>query len=300
MTTLTAESMIATQGTPADRREALERLFEHIGTIRSLPRVAQQILAVTENDSASPEQLRDAIQEDPVLVAHMLRRLNSSYYGLSHKISDVLTAVNLLGIREIRNLAITVVMAKIFEETGNYRTYRRVGLWSHCVSVGVCARLVSRVCGRGMPDEAYVGGLLHDIGLILLDQTLRRHFVRVLDEIVPGMPTCDAENKILSFNHATLGGHVAQKWNFPQQIVDAITYHHEPLAYSGPYQEMVYVVTIANYLCSRAGRTSLGIHNVVPPPDEVYSGLGLDNVTLTIICSELEATLDKADALATP
>src|SRR4051812_14955971 len=107
MTTLTAESMIATQGTPADRREALERLFEHIGTIRSLPRVAQQILAVTENESASPEQLRDAIQEDPVLVAHMLRRLNSSYYGLSHKISDVLTAVNLLGIREIRNLAIT-------------------------------------------------------------------------------------------------------------------------------------------------------------------------------------------------
>ena len=151
-----------------------------------------------------------------------------------------------------------------------------------------------------MPEEAYVAGLLHDIGLILLDQTLRRHFVLVLEEISPTVPTCSVETQVLSFDHATLGGYVAQRWNFPQQIVDAITYHHAPLNYSGPHKEIVYLVTIANYLCSRAGRTSLGVHNVAAPPDEVYSGLGLDHVSLTIICSELEATLDKAEALATP
>ena len=104
----------------------------------------------------------------------------------------------------------------------------------------------------------------------------------------------------LSFDHAMLGGFVAQRWNFAQQIVDAIAYHHAPLSYTGPYKDMLYLVTIANYLCSRAGRTSLGVHNVTPPPDELYSGLGVDHVSLTIICSELEATLDKAEALAAP
>lgn len=285
---------------PPERREALERLFQHIGDVASLPAAGQRVLSLTESDTTSPEELRDAIQGDPVLVARILRRLNSSYFGLSHKIADVRTAVNLLGVREIRNLAITVFISKMFEEDGSHGPYRREGLWSHSVAVGVCARLVARVCGRSTPEEAYVSGLLHDIGLILLDQTLRRHFVRVLEEIGPNIPTCDVETQILSFDHATLGGYVAQRWNFPQQIVDAIAYHHQPLSYTGAHKDLVYLVSIANYLCSRAGKTSLGVHNVAAPPDEVYSGLGLDHVSLTIICSELEATLDKAEALATP
>lgn len=298
MSATSAEAPVFAQRIPSQRRTALERLFGHIGTVTSLPAVAQRILTLTQNESALSEELRDAIQADPVLVACMLRRLNSSYYGLGHKIADVRTAVNLLGVHEIRNLAITIFMAKMFEKDGSHGTYRREGLWSHSVSVGVCSQLVARVCGRGQSEEAYVGGLLHDIGLILLDQTLRPHFFHVLDEISPSVPTCVAEQQILSFDHATLGGYVARKWNFPQQIEDAVTYHHHPLAYSGPHKDIVYIVTIANYLCSRAGRTSLGVHNVMAPAEEVYSGLGLDQIALTVICSELDAALDKADALA--
>ena len=294
------EAPVFAQGIPPKRRAALERLFGHIGSVTSLPAVGQRVLSLTENESVSPDELRDAIQTDPVLIARILRRLNSSYFGLSHKIADVRTAVNLLGVREIRNLAITVFMSKLFEEDGSHGSYHREGLWSHCVSVGVCARLVSRVCDRGLPEEAYIAGLLHDIGLILLDQTLRRHFIKVLDEIGPSVPTCDVESEIFSFDHATLGGYVAQRWNFPQQIVDAITFHHQPLKYTGPHKEIVYAVAVANYLCSRAGKTSLGVHNVSSPPDEVYQGLGLNQVALTIICSELEATLEKAEALALP
>jgi HD-like signal output (HDOD) protein len=135
--------------------------------------------------------------------------------------------------------------------------------------------------------------------VFLLDQTLRKHFVRVLEKISPTVSTCDAEIEVFSFDHATLGGYVAQRWNFPQQIVDAITYHHHPLSYDGPHQEIVYLVAIANYLCSRAGRTSLGVNNVAPPPDEAYKRLGLDYLSLKIICSELDAKLDNAEVLAT-
>lgn len=282
-----------------ERRTALERLFERIGDVVSLPTAAHRVLKLTEDEDAPAEQIREALQGDPVLVARLLRRLNSSYYALSRKVVDLKTAISLLGLREIRNLALTVFVSRFYDANGSYGSYTRQNLWSHSVGVAAAARLVARVCGRAVPEEAYISGLLHDIGLILLDQSLRKHFVRVVDTIDPQTPTHIVENRIFTFDHALLGGFVARKWNFPEQVADAITFHHQPWCYTGPHRDAVYVVAVANYLCSRVGLTSLGIHNVLPPPDEVYAGLGLDQVSLAIIWEELDATLDKATALAT-
>jgi putative nucleotidyltransferase with HDIG domain len=283
---------------PEERRSALERLFARIGAELPLPAVGQRILQPGEKDAACSDELREAIQSDAELTARILRRLNSAYYGLSHQVSDVRTAVSLLGAGEIRNLALTALLAALFEPPSEHAIYCREKLWSHSVAVAATARLVSRVCGLGRPEEAYLAGLLHDLGLILIDRTLPRHFAQVLDSLTPGVPTCAMENRLLSFDHAALGGYVARRWNFSQAIADAITFHHVPLGYRGEHHDLVNVVTLANYLCSRAGRTSLGVSNVQPPADEVYSGLGLDQVTLSIICAELDATLEKADALA--
>jgi hypothetical protein len=81
-------------------------------------------------------------------------------------------------------------------------------------------------------------------------------------------------------------------------VADAITFHHQPWCYDGQHKELVNVVAVANYLCSRAGVTSLGVHNCLSPPDEIYRGLGLDQVTLAIIWEELDAALEKASSLA--
>lgn len=281
-----------------ERRLALEKLFARIGEVSSLPTVARRILSLAEDDNSRADDLREAIQSDPVLVARILRRLNSSYYGLSQKVADVRTAVSLLGFREVRNLAMTVFVSRIYETPGDHGSYKRSNLWAHSVAVAAAGRLISRVCGRGASEEAYIGGLLHDIGYILIDQTLKRHFNRVIDQLSPEVPTFVIERQILSFDHAMLGGFVAQRWNLPEQVADAITYHHQPWCYEGPHRDLVQVVAVANYLCSRAGWTSLGLHNVPPPPDEVYAGLGLDQVSLAIIWEELEPTLEKASALA--
>ncbi len=283
---------------PIERRMALERLFAHIGDMVSLPVIGQKILRLTESESSSLDELREVIQTDPILVSKILRRLNSSYFGLSHKVKEIGQAVNLLGFREIRNLALTVFLSKVFDHKSTYKTYNRENLWSHCVGVGAAARLVSRVCGRAAAEEAYLAGLLHDIGFILLDQSLHRHFRVVLDQLNPQEPTYRTENRILSFDHATLGGFVARKWNFPDSINDAITYHHHAGEYRGEHRDLVHVVAVANYLCSRSGWMSLGIHNVEAPPDSVFQSLGLDEVTVSIIWDELEGTLQKSSSLA--
>lgn len=281
-----------------ERRAALERLFERIGEVASLPTTAQKVLELTENEALGDE-LREVIQSDPVLVAKILRRLNSSYYALSQKVVDVRTAVSLLGFREIRNLALTVFVSRMYDNPHQHGKYKRENLWSHSVAVAAASRLVSRVCGKAAPEEAYIGGLLHDLGLILLDQALPKHFRTVLDGIDASTPTCTVECRVLTFDHASLGGYVASRWSLPPPVVDAIAFHHTPSAYTGPHAELVDVVAVANYLCSRAGWTSLGVHNVPAPPDELYGRLGLDQVSLQIIWDELETTLEKASSLAT-
>jgi HD-like signal output (HDOD) protein len=284
--------------TTQERQVALERLFARIGDVATLPSVAQKVLQLTTDENADAERLREAIQSDPVLVARILRRLNSSYYGLSQRISDIKAAIAILGMREIRNLAVTVFVGRLFDGGSPRGTYKRENLWSHSVGVAVAARLVARVCGHGACEEAYIAGLLHDLGFILLDQTLRRHFFKVLDALDDSTPTPIVENRLLGFDHAALGGFVARKWNFPESVAEAITFHHQPCAYEGAHKDLVNVVAVANYLCTRAGVTSLGIANVPQPPEAVYGELGLDQVTLAIIWEELDTALEKASALA--
>jgi HD-like signal output (HDOD) protein len=157
---------------------------------------------------------------------------------------------------------------------------------------------VSRVCGCGTPGEAYTAGLLHDIGLLLCCRQMRRRFMQVVERLTSHSLTQDVERHVYSFDHAQLGAFVAKNWEFPDAIVDAIGHHHEVGRYTGPYRELVYVVATANYFCSRAGWTSLGVHNVALPPDDIYRILGLDQVALAIIWEELTPTLEKASYLA--
>src|SRR4029079_8011284 len=97
---------------------------------------------------------------------------------------------------------------------------------------------------------------------------------------------------------AWLVGFAPGRGTSPEPVADAITFHHQPWCYTGQHKDLVHVVAVANYLCSRGGVTSLGIHNVSPPPDEVYAGLGLDQISLAIIWDELDTAIDKATALA--
>ncbi len=276
---------------------ALAKLFGRIAEVSALPDTASRVLNLAQRDDTRIVDLYQAIQTDPALAMRVLRRVNSSYYGLRNKVADLSRAIGLLGFREIRNLVLTVYVARMFRESGDYRGYSRHGLWTHALGVAAVARLVSQVSLRGVPDEAYVGGLLHDVGFILLDQHLRRQFCRVLDGIDEETPAVEVERKVYTFDHAQLGGFVARNWSLPDQIADAIGYHHEPQAYEGEHKELVYLVAIANYLCTRAGWPSLGVQNISLPPDEVYAGLGLDQTDLRAIWEEVPATLQRAMSL---
>lgn len=279
---------------PKKQREALEKLFHRIGEVSSLPISATRILNVANDDSAGASDLLAAVEGDPAVAVRILRTVNASFYSVRNRIGDLKQAITLLGFREVRNMALTVYVAEMFHSNGDYRNYSREALWDHMVAVAAMSRMIADVCGTVPPDEAYCAGLLHDVGLILIDQYLRRHFTRVLDSLTATTPTMEIEDRILTFNHSQLGEFVTRQWNFSEPIVAAAGYHHHPQHYNGPQRDMVMIVALANYLCSRQEITSLGEHNVTPPADDAYHQLGIESGQMSSILQRLDQTLSTA------
>jgi HD-like signal output (HDOD) protein len=295
------EGSLGVHPTPSDasRVAGVQRQLSYIASEARISPHAQEIARTLTDPGGKLDELLRLIQMDAPLVALVLRRVNSPYYRLDRPVQDLPSAARLLGVRELRNLALTVQLSRMFEIPADVATFRVNKLWSHSVAVAAASHLVSRVCGCGVPADAFLAGLVHDIGLLLLSRQMRKRFVRVVDRLDPNTPTSDVERQVYGFDHAELGGHATRGWGFSPAIADAVEYHHKSEGYAGPHGELVYVVAAANYFCSRSGWTSMGVHNIPLPPDAAYRALGLDQVALAIIWEELLPTLEIAAFLAT-
>lgn len=296
----TLEGSIGASPAPSEaaRLAGVQLQFAHLVAEAGFSPHAREIARILPGPGGKLDEVLRLIQMDTPLVALILRRVNSPYYRLDQPVPDLASAARLLGARELRNLALTVQLSRMYEIPVDVGTFRVAHLWSHGVAVAAVSHLISRVCGRGVPADAFLAGLVHDIGLLLLSRQMRKRFIRVVDRIRPDTPTSDIERQVYGFDHAELGGYAVREWSFPPAIVDAVEFHHKSEHYAGTHGELVFVVAAANYLCGRSGWTSVGVHNIPLPPDAAYRALGLDQVALAIIWDELLPTLENAAFLA--
>ena len=276
----------------------VQRLFRRIGEVSSLPVVAVRIIEVANDSTTGAEDLHRAIRFDAALALRVMRTVNSSYYSLQNRVADLKLAIALLGFKEIRNLAITAYVAQLFKQDTGHGTYSREGLWNHLIGTGLVARLIGSTCGRVAPGEAYLAGLLHDLGLILIDQYLHKPFCRVVDALDEQTPICEIEREILGFDHAQLGEFVAAQWHLPEHLTTAIHHHHAPLEYTGEHSDLVRVVALANFLCNAKKLTSLGVTDKQVPPVEVFTDLELDKRQVAAIWEQLDEVLSSANIMA--
>ncbi|MEM9352338.1 MAG: HDOD domain-containing protein [Planctomycetota bacterium] len=277
---------------------ALEKLFRRIGQLSSLPGVAQRIIEVADNEDSTAEDLLKVVEQDPTLAVRIMRTVNSSFFGLPQEVGDLQTAVSMLGFVEVRNLALTVCVARLCEESSSYGSFSREGLWKHMVAVGEIARMVSKECGCGKPEEAYMAGLLHDIGLVLIDQYMHPQLCIVIDMINEGSSLSEAEQSVLTFDHTDLGAYVARTSNFPERIVAAVEFHHAPELFEGNDSQLLEIVQIANHLASVNGVTSLGMDTSPAIPDAVRRSVGFGEEQQEAIAERVAETLEGANVLS--
>ncbi len=284
---------------PHQSTDALvQGLFNRISHISTLPEVALRIFEVANDPASGAEDLREVIEHDAALAARIMRTVNSSYYARRKRIADLKRAITLLGFDEIRNLALSTYVADLFRRTTGHGRYSRRGLWTHLVGVAILARLIAQTTRKAPPQEAYLAGLLHDLGLILIDQYLHSPFCRVVEAITEKTPVCEVERGILGFDHARLGGFVAAKWQLPDHLAAAVRCHHSQDEYEGPHHELIAVVALANIFCHLKNRTSLGVRNAQMPSARLLGRLELEEQDVLRIWEQADPALEAADSLA--
>ncbi len=280
------------------RAEVIDRVFQKIGDVSSLPTRAGEIIALAQDPNADAEDLIGVIRSDPAIAMRIMRTVNSSYLGIREAVADLKQAVMLLGFHEIRNIAMSSYVAPLFRETSGYRNYTREGLWSHMVSTGMVAQEIARISRRVNPQEAYLAGLLHDIGFVMIDQYLHKPFRRIIDELTPERPAYQVEHDTIGFDHSELGEYVAVKWKLPVHLTDAIGHHHHPSDYDGPHRDMVLATALSDWLCDFRHCPALGISTSSTPPAEWFVELGMERTEVTAVIGQLDAALSRAQTMA--
>lgn len=218
--------------------------------LAALPATSLRLLQLLEEPDASAERVVGVIEKDPALTANLLKLSNSAYYGLPRRVASAREALMQLGSRTVLTIAFATSMGEVMRgPMSGYRLPRRC-LWSHALATAVAA---ARLCGSGadagLRDRAFTAGLVHDIGKLLLDRLLQRQ-LEPLPPHVGAEGLLAAEVALFGFDHAKAGAALAEAWNFPPDLIEAIGRHHAPPA-GAPV--LVRVVAAANLVAASIG-----------------------------------------------
>lgn len=277
-------------------RPDLDRICNRIYEISTLPQVAARVMEVASDPKSGALELKEAMECDASLSSRVLRCVNSAAYATSERITSLQHAVAFLGFKEIRNLAMTASVSKLFTGDVVIGAYQRGALWRHLVSVGICGRLIAMRLKHGEPEEVFLAGLLHDIGIVLEDQYLNEHFTEVMESLSDNSTLSDVETEAIGFDHSRLGGKLAEAWRFPRPATDAILYHHDSTRHRGTSALVVQCVEVANYACSAKGITSVG-RNLIRFPQAAIEALSLTRSDFVALVQDLDRELSEKQEL---
>ncbi len=312
--------MLATE--PSKPRR-IELILRQIDSLPTLPAVAARLLSLTSSDDSNAKQVIELVSADPSLTAKVLSLCRSADKGVGSDNLTVDRAVVLLGFNAIRNAVLSV---KVFELFGpdakrpgedaepdrhensaegadpggdqNPPAFDRSAFWMHCLAVGVTAELIAKAHPKRTdlaPDEAFVCGLLHDIGKVALDYVLPRSFDRVVALTDLNQANiAEFERRIIGIDHHTAGKRLAQQWRLPHMISDCIWLHGSPCE-SLPKLEhrgMIGLISLADLIARRMHAGYSGNYSLRQDVGELAQQLELDPDAVAKVADQLHEHLE--------
>lgn len=212
------------------KNERLRKLISKIHTIPSVPKLYQRLLAEVSIKETSIDRIGELISSDIGMSAKMLQIVNSAFFGISRKIKDIREVVKLLGLDVIKSLVLSIdVFTKYDEKIVSDFSINE--LISHSL---ICAGFAKEIAiveklDKEIINNSYMAGMLHDLGRLIIVANLPEKYVEIVDMVKQDNLTFyEAEKKALNATHAELGGYLAKLWGLPDDIVEAITFHHTP------------------------------------------------------------------------
>ena len=286
-------------GGDENRAETVKAAIREISHIATLPEITLRIIRLIEDPSSTAQDLNKIISNDPALGARVLKVVNSAFYGLPGQIASINRAIVLLGLNAVKNIAVAASLAKLFRGGQICPTFSARDLWTHSIAVATATRLLANRAGLGLPDEAFLAGLIHDLGVMVEVQARRSDFIKAIQSMDddPSRTLRQAEQALIGASHEEFGAALCQTWKFPVSFVFVTGYHHRPWDLAEENRPLTGLVHLADVLATRDQiGFSRGIETDQFDPD-LLAQFGLTVDDLEQVAAEMPQAMAEAVAL---
>lgn len=224
------------------------KLIDKFKRLKILPHVALHLMQLISDPATSVTDLEAVIRLDPTLVVRLLRLINSAYCGLVETVDSISMAVAYLGLKTLRNMVVLASLKEIFQQGHESDVFSRNMLWFHCSVVSLCSQMISERLFKRNGEDAFLCGILHDVGMIVedqvvpdqLDQACRRYQTDT-------QPFIHYERQLIGTDHCKIGALLSEKWKVPPAVREAIRWHHRPEEDVAP-ASLTGIIQISEYI----------------------------------------------------
>lgn len=269
--------------TTQQRDEIVNSAIREISHIATLPEVTLRIIELVEDPKSTATDLHKIIAGDPALSSRILKVVNSSFYGLPGQIASINRAIVLLGLNAVKNIAIAASLAKLFRGGDLTAKFSAKQLWEHSNACAGACKIIVDTLKMGLADEAFLAGLMHDIGIMVEMQADRQKLIQVVESLgvnnagVPLVEMLEAEENIFLANHQHFGSALCAKWKFPRCLELVCGHHHNPLACDADSRTLPCVVYLADRIVGELGDPAYRLDLTILDADQAV----LDTLRLT-------------------
>lgn len=296
---MTSAPINSTAAAGSDKDKLVLTAVSEISHIATLPQITLKIIKLVEDPNSSANDLNNVITHDPALGARILKVVNSAFYGLPGQVASINRAIVLLGLNAVKNIAIAASLAKLFRGGQISPFFNARDLWHHSIAVAAGSRLIAKAAGHGLPDEAFLAGLIHDLGIMVEIQARRMPFVEIMEKLhhQPDLTLRQAEEAVLGANHQEFGAALCKAWKFPVSFQYVTGHHHDSLSLPEEQRALACVVHAADII---AAKLKIGFTRSVEQqeiPAELLKELNLTPEQVDEISGELPQAIDEASGL---
>ncbi|MCR4316609.1 MAG: HDOD domain-containing protein [Planctomycetes bacterium] len=240
-------------GMPMSRKEVLATSMSALG---KLPPTMQQLLSLINDPKVSPKDIAKIVSYDPSLAYQVLKAVNCAFYGIPREITNITQAVVLLGLTNVRNLCLGLSMSmKLAQRIPESKSFKLVDFWRHSLATAIASKIIANQVGesREVANNAFLGGLLHDIGKLVLYRVFTNEYAELVEESLAGdRDLLELELQFCEQSHADVGGNFVVSWGMDSSFVSCIVNHHQ-IPSSPQYESLCKIVKLGNKLANLYG-----------------------------------------------
>ncbi|MEM7229181.1 MAG: HDOD domain-containing protein [Planctomycetota bacterium] len=288
--------------TTEERAAMVEASIKGISHIATLPEITLKIIELVEDPSSTAQDLHNLISNDPALCSRILKVVNSAFYGLPRQIGSINRAIVLLGLNAVKNIAIAASLTKLFRGGDLCPNFSARDLWIHSIATAAAAKLICDELRLGLPDEAFLAGLIHDIGILVEMQAKRSELVEMFTEMtfdsdgVPQVNMMDLEEKYIGATHCEFGAALCESWKFPQSFSYVVASHHDPMQLPERNRLLTSIVHVADKIAAENGYGFRGDVQSTEVGPEMLAEINMTAEQFEVIKSKMPEAYEEVQA----